>query len=479
MKNSTTSNKIQFKTIRYLVSFILTISFLWLNTNCIYAQGFCSNTETSSPSSNYNSSFQNMNANGPFYIKIYIHVIRNANGIGGQSLQSVKDAVNILQQDFNPHNIYFVWDCSIDYIDNNIWFQGPVVNGSSTGIYNVNNNYNGIDIYLFPDIANSNGGRANGVGGSSEFWVAGVFSGLPVSTSHIISHEMGHCINLWHTHHGCESGIWENTNGSNCAVAGDYVCDTPSDPHLGFNVNTITCNWSGQALCPTPEPVGNYNPDTRIIMAYTQPNCMAYFTNGQGQRMRNSIASLPYLQTTQTIPSTNVCFCFNNLTFITPLSGFVDQEVSNWIEGRFNNIILPGANVTYDAGNQVRLKPGFKALQGSRFHAFIDGCGGNRKISSDENQHLASIKNEMELNIYPNPTSHTANVSYTLLNKDEISIDIFDATGKMVTTLAKNQSQPAGKHQLELNATNLPTGIYYLKLQSNEMHIIKKLMITK
>jgi len=32
--------------------------------------------------------------------------------------------------------------------------------------------------------------------------------------------------------------------------------------------------------------------------------------------------------------------------------------------------------VTYDAGNQVRLKPGFKALEGSRFHAFINGCGG-------------------------------------------------------------------------------------------------------
>jgi len=452
-------------------------SLLLLCSNFLNGQGFCSNTESSSPNDSFNSSIQNLNATGPFYLKLYMHVIRDANGNGGQTLQNVEDAIDILQQDFNAHDIYFVWDCNIDYIDNNIWFQGPFVNGSNTGIYNVNNHYDGIDAYLFPDVANSNGGRANGVGGSSEFWVAGTFSGLPVATSHIISHEMGHCINLWHTHHGCESGIWENTNGSNCAVAGDYVCDTPSDPHLGFNVSTITCNWTRQSRCSPPEPIGNYNPDTRIIMAYTEPICMAYFTNGQGQRMRNSIANLPYLQATQTIPSTNSCLCTNNITFNSPINGFFDQEVSNWIEGRTNNIIQPSANVTYDAGNQVRLKPGFKALNGSRFHAFIDGCGGNAKLTSSTNNGFEL--DDFELNVYPNPVNQLANITYQLLEEEQISVYIFDATGKQVTTLAENQTQQIGQHQLELDASDLPAGIYYLHLTISNINSTKKVMITK
>jgi len=170
--------------------------------------------------------------------------------------------------------------------------------------------------------------------------------------------------------------------------------------------------------------------------------------------------------------------CFNNRIFLTPISGFLDQEVNNLIVGTFNNIILPGANVTYDAGNQVRLKPGFKALQGSRFHAFIDGCGGNAKINGEANE-MDAIENDIGLKIYPNPLSESANISYTLHEEDRVSIYLYDATGKTITTLAENQAQTVGKHQLELNASNLLTGIYYIKLQSNENHIIKKVMIAR
>jgi len=79
--------------------------------------------------------------------------------------------------------------------------------------------------------------------------------------------------------------------------------------------------------------------------------------------------------------------CLSNITFTTPFNGFVDQEVSNWIEGKTNNIIQPGAN-----------EPGFKALNGSRFHAFIDGCGGSAKINGDADG-IDVIENNIGLTI--------------------------------------------------------------------------------
>ena len=52
----------------------------------------------------------------------------------------------------------------------------------------------------------------------------------------VIAHEMGHCLGLFHTHHGtaindyAEGGNPEYVNGSNSLQAGDFIEDTPADP---------------------------------------------------------------------------------------------------------------------------------------------------------------------------------------------------------------------------------------------------------
>jgi hypothetical protein len=312
-----------------LIRVAIIFLFSFAITTAIKAQEYCF-TPPESENMSLNSSFGGSQFTGPYNLRIYVHVIRQSNGTGGQSVADVDQALSFLDPAFNPHDIYFVWDGCIDYIDSDYWFQGPAAD--PVGIFNVNSHTDGIDIYLFPATANSPGGRANGVGSSSEFWVSGTWPGFgPVAQSHILSHEMGHVLFLWHTHHGCESGIWELTNGSNCATAGDYVCDTPADPHLGFNINQNTCEWTGVAhwWCAgsAPEPMSAYNPDELVIMAYTWPGCMQYFTQGQGARMRDAIATLPYLQATVVTGPETSCACdlsdihiYSNTTFSQPMN---------------------------------------------------------------------------------------------------------------------------------------------------------------
>jgi hypothetical protein len=191
-------------------------------------------------------------------------VIRRSDGTGGQSVAAVNQAFQILNQDFNSHNINFSWNNTIDYINNTIYFNNP-----SSNIFNVNNNPNGIDIYLYDDSANP-GGLANGVGGSSEFYVSGKFWNTPFQsliTSHVISHEMGHVIFLWHTHHGTypeggnDNPCAELVNGNNSSTCGDYVTDTSADPHIQFNVNA-SCNWLGSGTDANGQ---NYDPDEQNI----------------------------------------------------------------------------------------------------------------------------------------------------------------------------------------------------------------------
>ncbi len=287
--------------------------------NGIKAQSFCY-TEPISDNMKFNIDLGSKNnIEDEYHLRIYVHVIRHTDGTGGQTVGDVNDALSFLNSDFNIHGIFFEWDCEIDYIDNDYTFANP-----NSSIFSVNNHYDGIDIYMFDD--NAPGfGLANGVGSYSEFLVSGSYWNPPYGSlvkSHVISHEMGHVLFLWHTHHQFESGGCEEfVDGSNCSVCGDYVCDTPSDPYLGFNVDPITCDWLGSGVDSHGDP---YDPDEHIIMSYTSPDCMEYFTNGEGKRMRGAIATLEYLQATITNEIFESCCVLDKLGILPSQTGTAD-----------------------------------------------------------------------------------------------------------------------------------------------------------
>jgi len=277
---------------------------------------------------------------------------------------------------------------------------------------------------------------------------------------------------------GCE--VWEVCKNGNCI--------------LNYDPNACQCNVALQVYNNGNCSVNLFHwlPTGDVFIATISPgNYFTVYTN-EGEKWRAANNSVGFNDSYTVVGCQNQIFntdchdgnCIPDIAFTTPIAGFLDQEVSNWIEGKTNNIIHPGANVTYDAGNKVHLKPGFKALWGSNFHAFIDGCGGCAKTDHTINQNLRLNENgfdemDFELNIYPNPANQTASITYQLQKDEQVSIYIFDATGKQMKELIKNQIQQAGLHQLELDASNLPTGLYYLKLQSSKKVATKKLMIAK
>lgn len=108
-------------------------------------------------------------------------------------------------------------------------------------------------------------------------WMNGAYFGAGERT---LAHEMGHCLGLWHTHHGvsevtsCGSCYEFASNPSD--VRGDFCSDTPPTP---TNFNCAPPGGSdcqGAAWGPTqPE---NY-------MGYAPDNCYTTFTGQQEKRM--------------------------------------------------------------------------------------------------------------------------------------------------------------------------------------------------
>ncbi len=66
------------------------------------------------------------------------------------------------------------------------------------------------------------------------------------------------------------------------------------------------------------------------------------------------------------------CGCVSNLVISETFSTYHYWNAGNSINS--TSIVLPGADVTFTAGNYVQLNPGFDARTGTLFEAFIMGC---------------------------------------------------------------------------------------------------------
>jgi hypothetical protein len=67
------------------------------------------------------------------------------------------------------------------------------------------------------------------------------------------------------------------------------------------------------------------------------------------------------------------------------------------------------------------------------------------------------------LSNYPNPASYKTTIQYSLPVQSKVSIKIYDVTGKEISSLL-NANKAAGIYTVDLNASQLSSGIYYCKM---------------
>jgi len=77
------------------------------------------------------------------------------------------------------------------------------------------------------------------------------------------------------------------------------------------------------------------------------------------------------------------------------------------------------------------------------------------------------------MKVYPNPFSQEANVAFYLVNPENVILYLYNSTGQVVRTYDMGNF-PAGNQKCTLDASNLPSGIYLLKMQAgSQVHICK------
>jgi hypothetical protein len=80
---------------------------------------------------------------------------------------------------------------------------------------------------------------------------------------------------------------------------------------------------------------------------------------------------------------------------------------------------------------------------------------------------------------YPNPFSQITTISYTLPKSSDVSLRVFDISGKVVSTLINKESQESGKHSFDFNSKSLASGIYYYRLDTDEYSGVRKMVLLK
>lgn len=289
-----------------------------------------------------------------------------------------------------------------------------------------------------------------------------------------LTHEMGHYLGLWHTFgHGNEGTTDELVTRvadpnlpylPNCGSAGDYICDTPSDPNR-WNAN---CTYSSPAVDANGQ---KYTPDPTNFMSYSSQSqwsiCVTNFTNCQNESMRNNAEYEQDVELTQ--HQQHISTELNNVT-----------KTYTYPTIFATNTIIGNSIVKYDGMAYVVLKPGFKAVKGVNFNARIHFDCDNLSLPATKIKNTqTSIKQELQdvhnLIIFPNPSNSIVNINFSLIEKSNVRLFVKNIYGQEIMLVKDNEVYQAGNNAaMQVNISGLSAGVYFFVLKTEMATTTKK-----
>jgi len=103
-------------------------------------------------------------------------------------------------------------------------------------------------------------------------------------------------------------------------------------------------------------------------------------------------------------------------------------------------------------------------------------------IESNESPVEARHASPLKLECFPNPADRIMNIEYRLTpvpqeagNDEVVGLRVYDIHGQEMKRLV-NKTQPAGEYTVQFDASDLPAGIYLIRLQIGSQTVVKKII---
>jgi hypothetical protein len=79
---------------------------------------------------------------------------------------------------------------------------------------------------------------------------------------------------------------------------------------------------------------------------------------------------------------------------------------------------------------------------------------------------------------YPNPFNPTTSIQYAINSRQLVQLKVYDVLGNEVVTLVNEQKEP-GYYEVEFNATQFSSGVYFYRLQAGDFVQTKKMILMR
>ena len=264
-------------------------------------------------------------------------------------------------------------------------------------------------------------------------------------------------IQLWYTNNSKiyynSVYLWGNGSGNSNGSAALYISHSSTNVEAKNNILVNTRDESPYCASAiydysSANIISNYN---NLFYEASQYNClvragsMDYNTLAEWQatgKDLNSVIEMPH--------------------FISPYL-HVDETIATYLEGHGTRII--GLGLDFDGNTRHATTPDIGA---DEFNGIAVGV---------DDEEILPTEFALEQN-YPNPFNPGTKISWQSPVGSQQTIKVFDVLGNEIATLV-DEYKPAGRYEVEFNASTLPSGVYFYQLKAGEYTAVKKMLLLK
>jgi hypothetical protein len=97
--------------------------------------------------------------------------------------------------------------------------------------------------------------------------------------------------------------------------------------------------------------------------------------------------------------------------------------------------------------------------------------------TSTENENVSLTDFALEQN-YPNPFNPSTNIRFRITTEEFVNLKVFNVLGVEIATLV-DEVLPAGSYNIEFNAEQINSGVYFYTLSTDNFKSTRKMILTK
>jgi hypothetical protein len=157
------------------------------------------------------------------------------------------------------------------------------------------------------------------------------------------------------------------------------------------------------------------------------------------------------------------------------LEGFVINNIPNGVDSFY---VQMEVDTSFDGENfgLDYIAGGFSAING--------GGDNNSLMSKVFFKNARPLHNTIPTTFalyqnYPNPFNPVTKIKYDLPKNTNVIIKVYDLLGREVTTLINNEFRNAGRYEVNWNASNYASGVYFYRIQVADYTSVKKMVLIK